>query len=105
MDEDKPWVRLNPDDDNPSIRGNAQGLRHLRNKIDEAIDGGRSMMEDFDCDFEQIEISNNYPKAKKVGFGFRIMMIILAVILILGLIALIVIIGTVFSEFSSRWNW
>ena len=53
MPEDKPWVRVNLDDPNPTIRGNADGLEHLRKKIDEAIKSGHSLMEDFDGNFNQ----------------------------------------------------
>tara|TARA_B110000908_G_C10063512_1_gene361752 strand:+ start:427 stop:720 length:294 start_codon:yes stop_codon:yes gene_type:complete len=89
MPKDSPWVRLDLDDANPSIRGNTEGMRHLRDKIDNAIENGYACMEEYDCNFNQIKICNGYPKEEKEGYLFRLIMIFCGVIFILGIILLI----------------
>jgi hypothetical protein len=89
MNQDNPWVRVEHDSNgHPYIKGNADGLRHLRHKIDEAVVSKHAPMKEFDCNLSHIEISNEYPPEQKQGCMFRIAMIILLVTLILGLAAL-----------------
>lgn len=96
--ESHAWVRLDVSSSNPGIRGSSQGLKHLRDKIKEAIEEDYSMMEAFDCDFNCVELSDNYPEEKKEGLGFRILMVILAVILILGVFSLVIILVALFGS-------
>lgn len=88
----QPWVRYDHDDTNPSLRGNAEGLKHLRDKIDEALLGESVLMEDFDSDIDQIEVTDDYPEKEK-GFLVRLFGwgcgIIALLIFVLGLIALV----------------
>lgn len=89
---DSPWVRVALDDRNSGIRGNAEGLKYLRDKIDEALLGESVLMEEFDCDFEQIEVTDDYPN-KEQGFLGRLFGwgcgIIVLLIFVLGLILLV----------------
>jgi hypothetical protein len=86
------WVRVALDDRNSGIRGNAEGLKYLRDKIDEALVGEGVLMKDFDCDFEQIEVTDDYPE-KEQGFVGRLFGwvcgIIAILIFVIGLIALV----------------
>ncbi len=102
MSDETPWIRLDLEGVNPSIKGNLAGLKHLRDKLDEAISEERSLMEDFDCNFNQIHVVHEYPKVRKEGFGFRLLMIFCGVVAILGLAALAVILIVIFSGFSAQ---
>lgn len=90
--QNMPWARVAPDDRNFGIRGNAEGLKFLRDKIDEALSGECVLMEELDCDFEQIEVRDDYPEEKR-GIWLRLLEIgcgiIGLLIVVLGLIALV----------------
>lgn len=89
---DQPWVRVEYEDRNPSIKGNAEGLKYLRDKIDEALESKHALMEDFDSDIDQIEVTDDYPEKGK-GWVSRIFGwvggIIVLLIFALGLIMLV----------------
>lgn len=89
---DQPWVRVEYEDRNPSIKGNAEGLKYLRNKIDEALEGKSALMEDFDSDIDLIEVTDDYPE-KEQGFLGRLFGwvcgVIALLIFVLGLIVLV----------------
>ena len=88
----QPWVRIDHDDNSSSLRGNADGLKYLRDKIDEALSGESALMGDFDCDFEQIEVTDVYPENEQ-GFLGRLFGwlcgVIALLIFVLGLIVLV----------------
>jgi hypothetical protein len=70
MPIDQPWVRLDIKDDNESsIIGNIEGLTHLREKIDDAIQDKHAMMEEFDCNFSQIRLQMTIPSKKKLVYS------------------------------------
>ena len=88
----QPWVRVEYKDSNPSIKGNAEGLKYLRDKIDEALESKHAFMEDFDSDIDQIEVTDDYPEKGK-GFLGRLFGwvcgVIALLIFVLGLIVLV----------------
>lgn len=89
---DQPWVRVEYEDRNPCIKGNAEGLKYLRGKIDEALESKHAFMEDFDSDIDQIEVTDDYLEKEK-GFVSRffgwVCGIIALLIFVLGLIVLV----------------
>ena len=89
---DQPWVRIEYEDRNPCIKGNAEGLKYLRDKIDEALEGKHALMEEIDSDIDQIEVTDDYPE-KEQGLLGRLFGWICGIIALLifgkGLIALV----------------
>ncbi|MGJ8649662.1 MAG: hypothetical protein ACSHX4_04830 [Opitutaceae bacterium] len=57
-EKDRPWLRIHDDwgDLEGHISGNKQGLEALKKKIDQALDEGVGLMEDFDCDFNSVAV-------------------------------------------------
>jgi hypothetical protein len=57
-ENDRPWLRVHDDWGDPEghITGNRQGLEALKAKIDQALDEGVGLMEDFDCDFNSVAV-------------------------------------------------
>ena len=93
MDEQKSWARIDYDaDGHPHIKGNADGLRQLRHKIDEAVLSKRTLMDKFDCNLTHIEVVDEYPAEEKQGCRSRIAFIVLGVVFVLGVTGLILLI-------------
>ena len=92
---DQPWVRVEYEDRNPSIKGNAEGLKYLRDKIDEALESKHAFMEDFDSDIDQIEVTDDYPEkgngwvSRVLGWGCGVFLLL---IIILGLITFVILV-------------
>ena len=92
------WVRVDLNDTNPSIQGNTVGLQILRDKIDEAINSQYSLMGDFDCNFNQIRLTDEYPLEKKEGATTKLLFYLIAVLLILGILTLLFLLTLMFSS-------
>jgi hypothetical protein len=103
MPIDQPWVRLDIKDDNESsIIGNIEGLTHLREKIDDAIQDKHAMMEEFDCNFSQIRLADDYPIEEKTGLFVRLLLVLLLLVVVLGTLTLAVLVYSIYNEFWGK---
>lgn len=93
---DQPWVRIEYEDRNPSIKGNAEGLKYLRDKIDEVLEGKSGLIEDFDSDIDQIQVTDVYPEKEQglasriFGWGCGVIALLIFILGLLGLVGLVI---------------
>jgi len=97
--EDTPWVRLNEGDPDAGIKGNSSGLTKLRDKLNEAIEFDHSQMEDFNCDFCDIQqIDDSPPQEPRIGLSARCFSILLLLIFLLGILTLMSLMAIIIAK-------